>query len=129
MPDVSILGIPGSLRRASFNRMAIDAARGLVPEGATLEIFGLEDIPPFNQDVEKQPPARVVELKARVRAADGILFATPEYNYSVPGVLKMRVRRWPRVASRPRAATRGPRRGPAGRAGRLPATATGLRPS
>jgi chromate reductase len=88
MPDVSILGIPGSLRRASFNRMALDAARGLVPEGATLEIFGLEDIPPFNQDVEKQPPARVVELKARVRAADGILFATPEYNYSVPGVLK-----------------------------------------
>ena len=88
MPDVSILGIPGSLRRGSFNRMALDAARALVPAGATLEIFGLEDIPSFNQDLEKQPPARVVELKARVRAADAIFFATPEYNYSMPGVLK-----------------------------------------
>ncbi|HEY7204339.1 MAG TPA: NAD(P)H-dependent oxidoreductase [Methylomirabilota bacterium] len=88
MPDVKILGIPGSLRRASFNRMALEAARWLLPDGATLDICGLEDIPPYNQDVEKQPPPRVVELKSRVRAADAILFATPEYNYSVPGVLK-----------------------------------------
>ena len=88
MPDIKILGIPGSLRRASFNRFALEAARWLLPEGATLDIFGLEDIPPYNQDLERQPPARVVELKARVRAADAILFATPEYNYSVPGVLK-----------------------------------------
>jgi chromate reductase len=86
--DIKILGIPGSLRRASFNRLALEAARWLLPEGATLDIFGLEDIPPYNQDQEKQPPARVVELKARVRAADAILFATPEYNYSMPGVLK-----------------------------------------
>ena len=88
MPDVKILGIPGSLRRASFNRLALEAARWLLPDGATLEIFGLEDIPPYNQDHEKQPPPRVVELKTRVRAADAILFSTPEYNYSVPGVLK-----------------------------------------
>ena len=88
MADIKILGIPGSLRRASFNRSALEAARWLLPEGATLEIFGLDDIPPYNQDHEKQPPARVVELKTRVRAADAILFATPEYNYSVPGVLK-----------------------------------------
>lgn len=88
MADIKILGIPGSLRRASFNRLALEAARWLLPEGATLDIFGLEDIPPYNQDQEKQPPARVVELKARVRAADAILFATPEYNYSMPGVLK-----------------------------------------
>jgi chromate reductase len=88
MPDVKILGIPGSLRRASFNRMALEAARWLLPDGATLDVCGLEDIPPYNQDVEKQPPPRVVELKSRVRAADAILFATPEYNYSVPGVLK-----------------------------------------
>ncbi len=88
MPDFSILGIPGSLRKASFNRHALVAAQALVPAGATLEIFDLAGIPPFNQDEEKQPPARVVELKAKVRAAEAILFATPEYNYSIPGVLK-----------------------------------------
>ena len=88
MPDFSILGIPGSLRKASFNRHALVAAQALVPAGATLEIFDLEGIPPFNQDLEKQPPARVTELKAKVRAVDAILFATPEYNYSIPGVLK-----------------------------------------
>jgi len=64
------------------------AAQALVPAGAALEIFELEGIPPFNQDQEKQPPTRVTELKAKVRAADAILFATPEYNYSIPGVLK-----------------------------------------
>lgn len=88
MPDFAILGIPGSLRKASFNRHALVAAQALVPAGARLEIFELEGIPPFNQDDERQPPARVTELKAKVRAADGILFATPEYNYSIPGVLK-----------------------------------------
>ncbi len=88
MPDFSILGILGSLRKASFNRHALVAAQALVPAGAALEIFELEGIPPFNQDQEKQPPARVTELKAKVRAADAILFATPEYNYSIPGVLK-----------------------------------------
>ena len=90
MPDFSILGIPGSLRKASFNRYALVAAQALVPAGAALETFELEGIPPFNQDQEKQPPARVTELKAKVRAADAILFATPEYNYSIPGVLKTR---------------------------------------
>jgi chromate reductase len=88
VPDISILGIPGSLRKASFNRHALVAAQALLPGGATLEIFDLEGIPPFNQDHEKQPPARVTEMKAKVRAADAILFATPEYNHSIPGVLK-----------------------------------------
>ena len=58
------------------------------PPARSLDIFELEGIPVYNQDLDKQPPARVVELKARVRAADAILFATPEYNYSMPGVLK-----------------------------------------
>ena len=88
MPDFSILGILGSLRKASFNRHALVAAQALVPAGAALEIFELEGIPPFNPAQEKQPPTRVTELKAKVRAADAILFATPEYNYSIPGVLK-----------------------------------------
>jgi len=88
MADLKILGIPGSLRQASFNRFALVAARSLLPPGASLDIFELEGIPVYNQDLDKQPPARVVELKARVRAADAILFATPEYNYSIPGALK-----------------------------------------
>jgi chromate reductase len=85
---VRILGIPGSLRKASFNRAALRAAQELAPAEATLEIVGLDGIPPFNEDDERSLPARVVELKARIREADAILIATPEYNYSVPGVLK-----------------------------------------
>jgi chromate reductase len=85
---VRILGIAGSLRRASYNRAALRAAEQLVPADATLETFELDDIPGFNQDDERNPPLRVVELKARVRAADAVLLVTPEYNYSIPGVLK-----------------------------------------
>ena len=85
---MTILGIAGSLRRASYNRAALRAAERLVPEGARLDIFDLAGIPPFNQDEEANPPARVVELKRSIRAADAILLVTPEYNYSIPGVLK-----------------------------------------
>jgi len=84
----TILGIVGSLRKESYNRAALRAAQKLVPEGSKLEIFELDGIPLFNQDLEKQPPAGVVELKSKIRAADAILFVTPEYNYSIPGVLK-----------------------------------------
>jgi len=86
--QVRILGIAGSLRRESYNRAALRAATQLVPEDATIETFELEGIPGFNQDQERNPPARVVELKQRVRDVDAILFVTPEYNYSIPGVLK-----------------------------------------
>ena len=85
---VKILGFAGSLRKASYNRAILQAASELVPEGAQLEIFDLEGIPPFNQDLENQPAERVKEFKAKIRAADAILIATPEYNYSIPGVLK-----------------------------------------
>ena len=85
---IRILGIAGSLRRESYNRAALRAATQLVPEGATIEIFELDGIPGFNQDEEQNPPAKVVELKKRIREADAILIVTPEYNYSVPGVLK-----------------------------------------
>ncbi len=85
---VRILGIPGSLRKASFNHAALRAAQELAPRDTTFEIFGLEGIPPFNQDDEQTLPPRVVALKAKIREADAILIATPEYNYSVPGVLK-----------------------------------------
>jgi len=85
---VRILGIAGSLRRDSYNRATLRAAMELAPEGASIEIFELDDIPAFNQDDEQNPPAKVVELKQRIREVDAILFVTPEYNYSVPGVLK-----------------------------------------
>ena len=65
MADLKILGIPGSLRQASFNRFALAAAQSLLPPGVSLDIFGLDGIPAYNQDLDKQPPARVVELKAR----------------------------------------------------------------
>ncbi len=87
--NIRILGIAGSLRKQSFNRATLRAAQGLVPPGATLDIFELDgSIPGFNQDEEQNPPAKILELKRRVREADAILFVTPEYNYSVPGVLK-----------------------------------------
>ena len=85
---INILGIAGSLRRQSYNRSALRAAQQLAPEGVTLNIFELEGIPGFNEDDEKNPPANVVELKKQIRAADALLIVTPEYNYSIPGVLK-----------------------------------------
>ncbi len=59
-----------------------------MPAGASLDIFEIDGIPLFNQDEEQQPPAKIVELKRRIREADAVLLVTPEYNYSVPGVLK-----------------------------------------
>lgn len=60
----------------------------LCPENAKIEVFDLEGIPPFNQDFENQPPEKVRNFKEKIRAADAVLIATPEYNYSTPGVLK-----------------------------------------
>ena len=85
---MKILGIPGSLRKESFNRMALGAAKELLPAGDSLEVFELEGIPVYNQDQDATPPARVVEFKKAIRAADAILICTPEYNYSIPGALK-----------------------------------------
>ncbi len=83
-----ILGIVGSLRAESYNKALMRAAVELVPEGVEIEVFGLEGIPPFNQDLEDQPVQRVRDFKAKIKAADAILITTPEYNYSIPGVLK-----------------------------------------
>ena len=85
---IKILGFAGSLRKNSYNQSLLHAALELVPKDAELEIFDLEGIPLFNQDLENQPPQKVKEFKAKIRAADAILIATPEYNYSIPGVLK-----------------------------------------
>jgi len=83
-----ILGFAGSLRKGSYNKALLRAAEELLPKEATLDIFDLEGIPPFNQELEGRMPEKVKEFKAKIRAADAILIATPEHNYSVPGVLK-----------------------------------------
>jgi len=86
---VRILGIAGSLRRDSHNRAMLRAAARLAPEGVTVEVYdGLEAVPVFNEDLEAEPPSGVVSLRQALRQADGLLLATPEYNQSVPGVVK-----------------------------------------
>jgi chromate reductase len=85
---ISILGFAGSLRKGSYNKALLRTALELLPKDARLEVFDLEGIPPFNQDLETMAPLIVREFKAKIRAADAILIATPEYNYSFSGVLK-----------------------------------------
>ncbi len=88
MTELTVLGVVGSLRKESYNRYALKAAQKLVPEGMQLDLVELHGIPVFNQDEEMTPPATVVEFKRQILAADAILFAVPEYNYSLPGGLK-----------------------------------------
>ena len=83
-----ILGFAGSLRKNSYNRSLLQAALELLPEDVELEVFDLDGIPLFNEDLENRPVEKVKEFKAKIKAADAILIATPEYNYSIPGVLK-----------------------------------------
>jgi len=86
--ELSILGFSGSLRQGSYNCALLRAAQEMVPSEAKVEFFDLAGIPLFNQDMEKHPLEKVKEFKAAIRAADALLIATPEYNYSIPGVLK-----------------------------------------
>ena len=95
---IKVLAFAGSLRKGSFNKSLIRAAVELKPEGLEIEVFDLEGIPPYNQDLENQPHPKVVEFKTKIREADALLIATPEYNYSIPGVLKNALD----CASRPR---------------------------
>jgi chromate reductase len=87
---VKIFAISGSLRSGSFNTALVRAAQAVAPADVKVEVFeGLRDIPPYDQDADSDdPPGPVADLRARIRAADGLLIATPEYNYGVPGVLK-----------------------------------------
>jgi len=94
---ITILGIAGSLRRESWNKGALRAAQALCPDGAKIELCEIAGLPLFNQDEEKSPNPAVGGFKKAIRAADAILISTPEYNYSIPGVLKNAID----VASRP----------------------------
>lgn len=84
-----ILGLPGSLRQGSFNTGLLRAARELVPPGVEVEIADIAEVPLYNEDLNREGgPEAVRRLKERVHAADALLFATPEYNYSMTGVQK-----------------------------------------
>lgn len=86
---IHVVGFAGSLRRDSYNKRLLRVAAELLPEGMTLETFDLAPIPLYNADLEKaQFPEGVLHFKARIAAADALLIATPEYNFSIPGVLK-----------------------------------------
>lgn len=88
MSALKILGFAGSLRKNSYNRGALRAAQALAPSDAKIEIFDLNGIPVFNEDEEASPSKTVLEFRKKISAADAVLIATPEYNYSIPGVLK-----------------------------------------
>jgi chromate reductase len=84
-----VLGISGSLRRDSHNTELLRAAATLLPSGVEFELYdGLRDIPPYDEDHDQAGDAAVMRLKERIAAADAVLFATPEYNHSIPGHLK-----------------------------------------
>lgn len=89
MKPVKILGMSGSLRKASYNSATLRAAQALAPDGATIDTFDLSPIPLYNDDVRAAgyPPV-VQDFRSKIEAADAILFVTPEYNYSMSGVLK-----------------------------------------
>ena len=86
---MNVLGICGSLRKASFNMMALRAAQSLAPQGMTITIADISQVPLYNEDVKGAgfPPA-VQLLRDQVKAADALLIVSPEYNFSIPGVLK-----------------------------------------
>jgi chromate reductase, NAD(P)H dehydrogenase (quinone) len=87
--SMNVLGISGSLRQGSYNSMALRAAQKLAPAGMKLHIADIARIPLYNDDVRAAgEPAEVAALKAQIRAADAVLLVTPEYNFSIPGVLK-----------------------------------------
>src|ERR1700736_2817482 len=86
---VSVLGICGSLRKGSYNMAALRAAIAQKPPGMTIEVADIAQIPPYNEDVRQQGfPPPVQKLREQIAAADALLFACPEYNYSMSGVLK-----------------------------------------
>jgi chromate reductase, NAD(P)H dehydrogenase (quinone) len=86
---VKVLGICGSLRKGSYNHAALRAASELLAEGMSLTVADIADIPLYNEDVRQAGfPPTVQKLREAIAAADALLFVTPEYNYSMPGVLK-----------------------------------------
>jgi len=88
MKNYKVAVFVGSLRKESFNRKTAHAMRALAPESLSLEFIDISSLPMFNEDLEATPPREWEELREQIRAADAFLFFTPEYNRSVPAVLK-----------------------------------------
>jgi len=88
MATIKILGIVGSLRKASVNRKLMEAFKQAAPGGVSVEIADIGTLPLYNEELEANFPEAAKAIKAKIREADGILIATPEYNRSIPGVLK-----------------------------------------
>jgi len=87
--DIQILAFAGSLRKGSYNKAILRAAKEIAPESMHITIFDLQGIPLFNADAEAHgDPERVADFKKAIREADGLLIATPEYNHGVPAVTK-----------------------------------------
>ncbi|MGH6612449.1 MAG: NADPH-dependent FMN reductase [Burkholderiaceae bacterium] len=88
MSDYNICVVVGSLRRDSFNRKFANAIVKLAPEEFSFKQVRIDDLPPYNQDDDASPAEPVKRLKNEISSSDGLLFVTPEYNRSMPGVLK-----------------------------------------
>jgi chromate reductase len=89
MAELKVLGICGSLRKASLNMVALRACSEMLPSGMKLEIASIDDLPMYNQDVfDAGMPDPVKRIRSAIAAADGVLFAAPEYNFSVSAPLK-----------------------------------------
>jgi chromate reductase len=90
MPDIRVLAVAGSLRRDSHNAALVRAAREVAPDGVRVDVWeGLRELPHYDGDLDTEhPPAAVAALRDAFAGADALLFATPEYNASIPGVLK-----------------------------------------
>ncbi len=86
---MKVVGLSGSLRRGSFNSAVLRAAQAMAPEGMTIETAEIGDLPLYNDDLRAAGyPPPVERLRSELAGADAVLFVTPEYNYSIPGVLK-----------------------------------------
>ncbi len=88
MSNISIAVLVGSLRKDSFNRQLAEAMRKMAPQGCQLKLLRIDDLPLYNQDDDAHQSEAVLRLKAEVAAASGVIFVSPEYNRSIPGVLK-----------------------------------------
>src|SRR5579862_8125438 len=88
-PPLRLVGVSGSLRAQSYNSAALRAAASLLPKGTSFAVASLVDLPFYNSDVEQRGlPAAVQSFRKEIAAADALIFAVPEYNFSIPGVLK-----------------------------------------